>query len=82
MPLSAVLCSGSSPFIETIDNMHHYGYETNKCHLFWAGFVPPIKFINIFIQETKHLFCALKFYTIKEVVTKGLFLLHTATYKE
>ena len=32
----------------TIDNIRHYGYETNKRHLNQAGFAPPSKFVNIF----------------------------------
>ena len=33
-----------------IDNMCHYGYETNKRHLNQASFVPPTKFVNIFVN--------------------------------
>ena len=34
-----------------IDILHHYGYEANKRHLNQAGFVPPTKFVNIFVLD-------------------------------
>ena len=41
-----------------IDNICQYGYEANKRHLNQAGFVPPTKFINIFVLKRKYLLCA------------------------
>ena len=40
--------------IATIDNICHYGYETNKRHLNQASFAPPTKFINIFVSERNY----------------------------
>ena len=38
-----------------IDNVHHYGYETSKCHLNQASFASPTKFVNIFVSERNYI---------------------------
>ena len=38
---------------DTIDTIQHYGCETNKHHLFWAGFEPPHKTRKYFCTEDK-----------------------------
>ena len=53
----------------TIDNIRHYGYETNKRHLNQASFAPPTKFVNIFVSERNYLLCALKCHAITKAVT-------------
>ena len=60
--------------------MQHYGCETNKHHLFWAGLAPPHKTRKYFCKEDKTptgVFCALKYCTIKRVVTKISFITHS-----
>ena len=53
----------------TIDNIRHYGYETNKRHLNQASFAPPTKFVNIFVLERKYVLCALNCLAITKAVT-------------
>ena len=35
------------PYGGNIDNIHHCGYEANKCHPNQASIVPPAKIVNI-----------------------------------
>ena len=41
-------------FDVVIDNIHNHRYKTNKCQ---ASFVPPTKFVNVFVLERKYLLC-------------------------
>ena len=66
----------------TIDNIRHYGYETNKRHLNQASFAPPTKFVNIFVLERKYVLCALNCLAITKAVAIRVVRIHTIANKE
>ena len=65
-----------------IDNICHYGYETNKRHLNQASFAPPTKFVNIFVLERKYVLYALNCLAITKAVTIRVIRVHTIANKE
>ena len=67
---------------ESIDNIRHYGYETNKRHLNQAGFARPTKFINFFAKERKYVLCALNYCALTKAVTIRVLWVHTIANKE
>ena len=69
-------------FCPTIDNIRHYGYETNKRHLNQASFAPPTKFVNIFVLERKYVLCALNCLAITKAVAIRVIRVHTIANKE
>ena len=78
---TAVLKTPSSNGL-IIDNIRHYGYETNKRHLNQAGFAPPTKFVNFFVKERKYVLCALNYRALTKAVTIRVLRVHTIANKE